>query len=98
MSAALRSSRRSGGRPLRVYECPECRGWHLTKRRTWHDPKPKAAQKPDNPPSPGCSCGRCSWLNAEEETEDHARGKGDPRRPGLPVSPRGRYPGSARLS
>lgn len=23
--------------PLRVYECPDCAGWHVTKRPTWED-------------------------------------------------------------
>lgn len=35
ISAVLRAARRSG-LPLRVYRCPACHGWHLTKRRTWH--------------------------------------------------------------
>lgn len=33
IAAALRLSRR--GHPLRVYRCPTCGDWHLTKRPTW---------------------------------------------------------------
>lgn len=33
---AIASSRR-GGLPLRTYRCPDCKGWHLTKRREWHE-------------------------------------------------------------
>jgi uncharacterized protein YlaI len=32
IAAAIRCSRR--GKPLRVYLCPECGGWHLTSRVT----------------------------------------------------------------
>lgn len=31
---ALRASKRAG-RPMRVYECPACHGFHLTRRTTW---------------------------------------------------------------
>lgn len=30
IAAAIRLSR--GNRPLRVYRCPLCKGWHLTKQ------------------------------------------------------------------
>lgn len=30
IAAAIRCSRR--GKPLRVYRCPDCGGWHLTSR------------------------------------------------------------------
>lgn len=30
IAAAIRCSKR--GRPLRVYRCPDCGGWHLTSR------------------------------------------------------------------
>lgn len=33
---ALRRSRYAG--PLRIYECPSCGSWHLTKRRSWGKP------------------------------------------------------------
>ncbi|KAB1943091.1 hypothetical protein F8227_16020 [Brevibacterium linens ATCC 9172] len=33
---ALRRSRYAG--PLRIYECPSCGAWHLTKRRSWGKP------------------------------------------------------------
>lgn len=33
---ALRRSRYAG--PLRIYECPSCGSWHLTKRRGWGSP------------------------------------------------------------
>jgi len=37
LSAALRYARRT---PLmRVYECPRCKGWHLTHRATWEAPE-----------------------------------------------------------
>lgn len=36
IAAALRLSRFN--RPLRVYQCPDCGGWHLTKKPTWKDP------------------------------------------------------------
>lgn len=26
--------------PLRIYPCPDCSGYHVTKRRTWEDPTP----------------------------------------------------------
>lgn len=32
-AAALRVSVHLG--PLRCYLCPQCGGWHLTKRKTW---------------------------------------------------------------
>ncbi|GAA4075632.1 hypothetical protein [Nocardioides kongjuensis] len=32
-SAALRLSH-TLGRPIRAYPCPDCAGWHLTRRRT----------------------------------------------------------------
>jgi hypothetical protein len=37
LSAIAAAIRLSGARatPLRVYRCPDCAGWHLTKRRTW---------------------------------------------------------------
>lgn len=28
---------RNGAPPLRAYQCPECRGWHLTKMVENHD-------------------------------------------------------------
>lgn len=31
---ALRRSRATG-RPFRIYACPHCTGFHLTKRATW---------------------------------------------------------------
>ena len=34
---ALHLTRRCG-HPLRVYECPTCSGWHVTKRTTWEEP------------------------------------------------------------
>ena len=34
----LRLSRLSKD-PLRIYECPTCSGWHLTKRPDWEDPR-----------------------------------------------------------
>lgn len=36
VSVAVQRSRHVG--PLRVYRCPECKKWHLTKRRVW-DPE-----------------------------------------------------------
>ncbi|PAT04916.1 hypothetical protein CKJ85_01965 [Corynebacterium sp. NML 150383] len=33
---ALKWSRRAG--PLRIYECPSCGSWHLTKRPDWGKP------------------------------------------------------------
>lgn len=27
--------------PLRIYRCPECDGFHLTKRPTWKDDDPR---------------------------------------------------------
>lgn len=36
VAAALRVSRHAG--PLRVYDCPDCPGWHLTRLRDWKDP------------------------------------------------------------
>lgn len=29
--------RRKSQRRLYFYQCPHCNGWHLTKRREWHD-------------------------------------------------------------
>lgn len=59
---AMSSSRRSG-LPLRVYRCPECKGWHLTKRPTWRP----AARKPTTPAKvtdqAPCTCGRCTWTS-----------------------------------
>jgi hypothetical protein len=50
IGAAIRSSRR-GGLPLRVYQCPGCHGWHLTKRPVWHPSYgPKPAQPNGHPP------------------------------------------------
>ncbi|PZU32768.1 MAG: hypothetical protein DI576_08445 [Actinomyces sp.] len=37
---ALRRSRYAG--PLRIYECPLCGSWHLTKRRSWDGAAPKS--------------------------------------------------------
>lgn len=34
IGAAIRCSAKRGT-PLRVYRCPDCGDWHLTKRRTW---------------------------------------------------------------
>lgn len=31
IDSALNTSRRSGGLPLRPYQCPDCDSWHLTK-------------------------------------------------------------------
>lgn len=46
IGVALRASKRSG-QALRIYRCPERPGWHLTKKRRWHDgPGPR----PDEPP------------------------------------------------
>lgn len=33
IAAAIRLSRNNV--PLRVYQCPACHGWHLTKKPTW---------------------------------------------------------------
>ncbi|AXR74281.1 hypothetical protein DCC27_008220 [Auritidibacter sp. NML130574] len=37
---ALRRSRHAGS--LRIYECPSCGSWHLTKRRSWDGATPKS--------------------------------------------------------
>lgn len=34
VSYALYLTKRCG-HPLRVYRCPACRGWHVTKTKTW---------------------------------------------------------------
>lgn len=34
IAAAIRCSAKRGV-PLRVYECPSCHGWHLTRRKAW---------------------------------------------------------------
>lgn len=31
---AVRSTQRAG-RPMRIYRCPDCAGYHLTKRIKW---------------------------------------------------------------
>ena len=33
IAAAIRCSVKLG--PLRIYECPDCRAFHLTRRPTW---------------------------------------------------------------
>lgn len=37
VAAAVRVSRWVG--PLRCYPCPHCKGWHLTRLKTWKDSK-----------------------------------------------------------
>lgn len=66
---AIGASKRSG-RPLRVYRCERCRGWHLTKRITWTDDQPSkdvpaASLLNDFDHRLGCTCSRCAWLGAE---------------------------------
>lgn len=70
IASAIRSSKR-GGTPLRVYRCPGCKGFHLTKRPEWSEPKPVAANPAqDSRPSHnvighhrGCPCTACAWLD-----------------------------------
>lgn len=65
ISAALRSSRRSG-LALRTYSCERCFGWHLTKRATkpWisrnNDPATPLRNETDH--RRGCPCSKCAWL------------------------------------
>lgn len=66
---AIASSRRAG-LALRVYRCPDCEGWHLTKKPTWtaaHWPQPVEADQVRNAFGHriGCSCGQCAWLDVE---------------------------------
>lgn len=60
---AIASSRR-GGLPLRTYRCPDCKGWHLTKRREWHEvPAPVRVPEARHPNGHrrSCPCGQCAW-------------------------------------
>lgn len=35
---ALYLTKSRAGHPLRVYGCPACGGWHVTKIKTWQEP------------------------------------------------------------
>lgn len=59
--AAMGASRRSG-LGLRVYRCPDCRGWHLTKKKSWVDaPTKHHTATPGS--GPHCLCGQCAWMD-----------------------------------
>lgn len=32
LEVALHRSRKTGGQPFRVYQCPDCDAWHMTSR------------------------------------------------------------------
>lgn len=42
IGVGLRASRKTGA-ALRVYRCPACGAWHLTKRRRWFPSSAKTA-------------------------------------------------------
>jgi hypothetical protein len=71
---AITSSRLSG-LPMRTYRCPDCSGWHLTKRREWSSKRveartaellPAEARHP-NGHRRSCPCGQCAWFPAAPE-------------------------------
>lgn len=64
------ASSRHAGLALRVYRCPDCKGWHLTKKPKWtatHRPQPAESSRGRNALGhrTGCSCGQCAWLDVE---------------------------------
>lgn len=69
--SAIASSRR-GGLALRVYRCPGCKGWHLTKRRDWQEapaPEPRVEPRLANGHRQSCPCGQCAWLGDPVDAE-----------------------------
>jgi hypothetical protein len=63
-------SSRHAALALRVYRCPGCKGWHLTKKPTWMAtprPGPVEADRGRNAFAHrlACSCGLCAWFDVE---------------------------------